>query len=76
MHRYAWLEHEDGKWHFLTSLYADPEESTRRWSDEQHALDELMDEGWTVVRPYPEKPLTGRQSGNCLFGYGLVRTIH
>jgi hypothetical protein len=76
MHRYAWLEHEDGNWHFLTNLFADPGASTRKWSDEQRALDELKNEGWTIVRPYPEKTLTEQQSGNGLFGYGLVRTIH
>jgi hypothetical protein len=76
MNRYAWLEHEGGKWHFLTSLFADPGESTRRWSDKQCALEELMKEGWTVIRPYPEKPSATRQSGNCLYGFGLMRTIH
>ncbi len=76
MHRYAWLEHEDGKWHFLTSLFADPGESTRRWSDRQCALDELIKEGWTVVRPYPEKPSVAREPGNSLYGYGLIRTVH
>jgi hypothetical protein len=76
MHRYAWLEHDDGMWHFLTSLFADPGESTRRWSDKQCALDELMSEGWTIVRPYPVKPLTEQQSGNYLDGYGLIRTVH
>ncbi len=76
MHRYAWLEHDDGMWHFLTSLFADPGESTRRWSDRQCALDELMSEGWTIVRPYPVKPLTEQQSGNYLDGYGLIRTVH
>jgi hypothetical protein len=63
-------------WHFLTHLFADPGESTRRWSDKQRALDELMEEGWTVVRPYPEKPPTRQQSGDKVSGYGLIRTIH
>jgi len=76
MNRYAWLEHEDGTWHFLTSLFADPGESTRRWSDKQRALDELTKEGWTVVRPYPEKISMARESGNGLYGYGLIRTVH
>jgi hypothetical protein len=76
MHRYAWLEHEDGKWHLLTSLFADPGESTRRWSDKQCALDELMNEGWTVVRPYPEKPVIAKRPGGCLCGYGLIRSVH
>lgn len=76
MHRYAWLEHEGGMWHLLTSLFADPGESTRKWSDRQRALDELRQEGWTVVRPYPERLITARQPGNGLDGYGLMRTIH
>jgi hypothetical protein len=75
-HRYAWLEHEDGMWHFLTSLFADPSESTRRWSDQQCALDELINEGWTIIRPYPEPLSANRNSESCLCGYGLVRTIH
>jgi hypothetical protein len=76
LHRYAWLEHENGRWHFLTSLFADPAESTRRWSDKQQALAELINEGWVVVRSYPEPLSTKRRSENRLYGYGLMRTIH
>ena len=74
MHRYAWLEHEGGLWHFLTDLFADPRKSNRRWSDQQRALDELMEEGWTVVRPY-RRLATEQASGNRIHGYGLMRTI-
>jgi hypothetical protein len=76
MPRYAWLEQEDGKWHFLTSLFADPADSTRKWSDRQCALEELIGEGWKIVRPYPKSPLAEGQAGNSLFGYGLIRTVH
>jgi hypothetical protein len=62
--RYAWLEHEEGVWHFLTNLFADPGESTRRWPDSLRALEELRQEGWTVVSPYPDS-----HSDAC--GYGL-----
>jgi hypothetical protein len=76
MHRYAWLEHENGTWHFLTSLFADTAESTRRWSDRQRALDELKGEGWTIIRPYLERSSKEKPSGNCPYGYGLMLTIH
>jgi hypothetical protein len=54
MQRYAWLEQEEGNWHFLTDLFADPGDSTRRWSDRFRALEELKEEGWSVVSPYPD----------------------
>jgi hypothetical protein len=76
MHRYAWLEHENGAWHFLTSLFADTAESTRRWSDRQCALDELKAEGWTVIRPYFERLSKEKHSGNSPHSYGLMLTIH
>jgi hypothetical protein len=76
VHRYAWLEYENGAWHFLTSLFADPAESTRRWLDRQCALDELRSEGWIVIRSYHERPSKQKGSENCLYGYGLMITIH
>jgi hypothetical protein len=62
--RYAWLEHEEGTWHFLTNLFADPGDSTRCWPDRLRALEELREEGWTVVSPYPDSHESAR-------GYGL-----
>jgi hypothetical protein len=75
MQRYAWLEQEGKAWHFLTNLSADPGESTRRWSDERHAILELMEEGWMVVRPYPRVPDLS-DTGVSVNGYGLTRTLH
>ena len=66
MQRYAWLEHEGGTWHFLTDLFADAGNSTRRWPDKTLALAELREEGWTVVSPYPD-------SSESIGGYGLRR---
>ena len=71
--RYAWLEHERGIWHFLTDLFAGPEESTRRWSNKQHALNELIKEGWTIVGSYPESPSTPQPECGGSRGYGLMR---
>ena len=73
MRRYAWLEHEGGVWHFLTDLFADPRSSSRRWSDQQRALVELMEEGWTVVSPYLGRPAMNQISGDRIHGYGLMR---
>lgn len=74
--RYAWLEHEKGNWHFLTGLFADILESTRRWPTRQRALDELTNEGWIVVGSYPENPSMPRQSCGEALGYGLMWTGH
>ena len=76
MSRYAWLEHEEGIWHFLTSLFAGPEESTRRWSNKQHAIDELIKEGWVIIGSYPENPSMPRPACGGALGYGLMRIDH
>lgn len=72
--RYAWLEHEKGKWHFLTSLFADVHESKRSWSTKRRALDALIREGWTVVGSYPEDPAKPQTSRGEALGYGLLWT--
>jgi len=72
IHRYAWLEHDEGMWHFLTDLFADPGESTRSWPDHTRALEELSNEGWTVISPYPEKPLSPQEQTERTCGYGLM----
>jgi hypothetical protein len=72
MHRYAWLEHEEGMWYFLTDLFADPGESNRRWSDKMRALDELRREGWAVISPYPDKSPNSRRLPTRTCGYGLM----
>lgn len=76
MRRYAWLELDKGMWHLLTHLDADAGESTRQWTDEQRALEDLTEEGWTIVRPYPEMLPIWQDQGERLVGYGLTRTLH
>jgi hypothetical protein len=70
LHRYAWLEKSEGLWHFLTSPFADPANSMRKWSNKQNALDELSQEGWSIVHPYAQK------AGGFFCGYGLKRILH
>ena len=72
MHQYAWLELDGGVWHLVEDLCADPNESTRRWSDGECALSDLMEEGWAVVRPYSAKNQM-QENKNAISGYGLVR---
>ena len=72
MPRYAWLEYEDGMWHFLTDLFAEPEESSRSWRRKDHALQELAREGWSVVSPYPEMVSEKGSSQSRISGYGLM----
>ena len=74
--RYAWLEHEEGMWHLLTDLFAAPEDSARKWPDRQNALDELTQEGWSVVSAYPENHTVSRPTGSGTWGYGLIWVGH
>jgi hypothetical protein len=69
--RYAWLEQEEGVWHFLTDLFADPGHSTRCWTDRLCALEELKQEGWAVISPYPGIPRCDSTRSACT-GYGLM----
>jgi hypothetical protein len=69
--RYAWLEQEEGVWHFLTDLFADPRDSTRSWTDKLRALEELKKEGWAVISPYPGKPHADA-TRSTYSGYGLM----
>lgn len=72
IHRYAWLEHEEGAWCFLTNLFGDPGKSIRKWMDEKSALQELENEGWIVVYPYNEQIPVDRRSCDRACGYGLM----
>jgi hypothetical protein len=72
MPRYAWLEYEDGMWHFLTNLFANPGDSPRRWHNENAALDELAREGWSVIAPYPDLGSGLVPSHDKITGYGLM----
>jgi hypothetical protein len=74
--RYAWLEHEEGSWHFLTSLFDEPTRATRRWGNRQRALNELTKEGWVIVGAYPELASMPSPDGGGARGYGLMQVGH
>ncbi len=73
LHQYAWLENDEGIWHFLTDLLAHPGESTRSWTDRHRAIEDLRKEGWTVISPYPETTSFSQNSNEKACGYGLMR---
>ena len=75
MDRYAWLEHEGGVWHLLTSPVVAAGGATRRWSSGRHAILDLQYEGWRIVAPYPGTSGAGVE-GRPVYGYGLARTLH
>ena len=71
--KYAWLEYDEGFWHFLTNPFADPNRAARKWNDEHGALRELENEGWIVVYPYNQNNPLDDTSGEQACGYGLMR---
>lgn len=70
--QYAWLELVGGTWHLVKDLCASPCDSDRLWPDSGSALDDLIEEGWSVVRPYSAQPSSG-EDDPVISGYGLVR---
>ncbi len=52
MHKFAWLELYQGRWHLMTG---DPDIGIDRWTDKDLALNQLTEEGWTISGPYPKR---------------------
>ncbi len=75
MYQYAWLEFDEGKWHFHTNLYDFSTESTKCWPNRHLALTELRDEGWRIVRAYPGGQRIEDEDGESVDGYGLTRCL-
>jgi len=73
MPQYACLELCKGTWHLLTDK---PEEPAREWADQQVALADLWEEGWTVIALYLKQPRVTRKTKRRFRGYGLMRTVH
>ncbi len=73
MGQYAWLEYEDGMWNLLTTLFEDPCDATRRWSDRRLAFADLKKEGWTIMRPYRRMLAVEQNFEKGPSGYGLIR---
>jgi len=65
--QYAWLECEKGFWCLFSEKL---KEERRKWHDENRALKELQEEGWSIAALY----LTEHRQR--FRAYGLNRSIH
>ena len=72
MRQYAWLDLHGGVWLLVT---ANPNEPSRRRTDEDAALAELKEEGWTITGPHPKRLLIKQHPRQRLCGYELTRTV-
>jgi hypothetical protein len=69
---FAWLDIFGGKWFLLNGNF---KYSARSWEDEEIALAELREEGWTIAVPH-RKRLPVRKPRRRICGYAMMRTIH
>jgi hypothetical protein len=76
MPQLAWLEFNDGRWHLIADVRADPSPENRIWSNEDGALAELKEEGWIVSGCYPNELSDKLGLGDKFHGYGLMRTVY
>lgn len=65
--QFAWLDLFGGRWLLLDGNLKYP---ARSWSNEEAALAQLREEGWTV------KPVRRRRSQKKSCGYAAMRTVH
>ena len=65
--QYAWLERDRGLWRLFSKMI---KEEKRRWDNEDLALKELQEEGWSVSALY----LLKHESR--FHAYGLNRRVH
>ena len=65
--QYAWLDYDEGACILITNISND---KTRKWTDEDPALKELREEGWTISGPYPDEP------SEVFYGYVLNRVVN
>jgi hypothetical protein len=74
--QHAWLELDNGRWHLLTNVRSNPDESCRTWTDRDDALEQLRQEGWILVGSYPNQ-LSDRLGISAVsHRFGLVRSVH
>ncbi len=69
---FAWLDVFGGRWLLLNENLKYP---ARSWADENAALAELIEEGWTITGPHRKRLslIKPKQRGR---GYAIMRTIH
>ena len=52
MIQHAWLDHAFGVWHLVTE---NGDDAVRFWGDKSTALEELTEEGWLSIGPFPRR---------------------
>jgi hypothetical protein len=75
MRQFAWLELHKGTWYLLTDIREETIQASRKWTDKDTAISELIEEGWEISGPYPNKLSIMLNLGNKYRGFGLIRTI-
>ena len=74
--QFAWLDLFGGKWILLDGNFKYP---ARSWPDENLALAQLREEGWTIAGPYRNRHsirLATNDPGRKYRGYAMKRTVH
>ena len=74
--QFAWLELHKGRWYLLTDIQREAVSARRKWTDQNAAISELMEEGWTISGFYPNELSKQLNLGDKYQGYLLIRTIH
>jgi len=70
--QFAWLDLFGGRWLLLDGNLKYP---ARSWLDEEVALTQLKEEGWTISGPHRER-LSRQKSRRRSYGYAMKRTVH
>jgi hypothetical protein len=75
MQQFAWLDLFGGRWLLLNGSHKYP---ARSWDDEEMALADLIDEGWTIIESSPKRRSRrlSSKSRRRSRGYAMTRTIH
>jgi hypothetical protein len=69
--QFAWLDLFGGRWLLLDGNLKYP---ARSWANEEAALAELKEEGWTISAPRRKR--LRKNSNRRRYGYAMMRTIH
>jgi hypothetical protein len=69
---FAWLDLFGRKWFLLNGNF---NYTARSWTDEEVALAQLREEGWTIAGPH-RKRLSMMKPQDRNRGYAMMRTVH
>jgi hypothetical protein len=69
---FAWLDHFGGRWVLLNG---DLQYPARSWTNEEAALAQLQEEGWTIEGPHRKRTSMTKPHRKSR-GYAMTRTVH